>query len=64
MTELGKERVSACACTASSLSLLATMNCAKSPTTLEEGVTCSRCVRGEQGRRRWMGADLEVDLLT
>jgi len=46
MTELGKESSSARARTSASLSLFWTMNCARSPTTLEEGVTCREEVRG------------------
>mmetsp|Transcript_25339 Transcript_25339/g.59120 ORF Transcript_25339/g.59120 Transcript_25339/m.59120 type:complete len:219 (+) Transcript_25339:357-1013(+) len=38
-TEEGKLSVAACSCTAFSSRPLVTMNCAKSPTTLEEGVT-------------------------
>ena len=38
-TDTGKSRVDACSSTSRADSLLATMNCAKSPTTLDEGVT-------------------------
>ena len=53
-TEVGKESSEACSRTCASLRLLVAINCARSPTTLEEGVTCHR----SEGRtRRWSDED-------
>jgi hypothetical protein len=41
MTEVGKEREPARAFTSSAVSLFCTMNCARSPTIFELGVTCT-----------------------
>jgi hypothetical protein len=42
MTEVGKEREPALAFTSSAVSLFCTMNCARSPTIFELGVTCTQ----------------------